>query len=231
MTINKNIRIFIRKIVEDLLPSFWFSNSYYSQDGEDILLSTYLDIKKKDGFFIDVGAHHPFRFSNTALFYKNGWKGINIEPTPNLIQKFKKHRKRDINLPIGVGPQKDVITFYEFDEPALNSFDQKLSEHRDMTTAYSIINQRKIKVDQLAAILDQHLPPNQLIDFLSIDAEGFDYAILQSNDWEKYRPSCVVVESEYETPFLESKTHKYLSKLNYSLVGKTKRSAIYKNAL
>ena len=41
----------------------------YSQEGEDLILQRIFH-NQKDGFYIDVGAHHPFRFSNTALLYK-----------------------------------------------------------------------------------------------------------------------------------------------------------------
>ena len=52
--------------------------------------------------FIDVGAHHPMRFSNTYLFYKKKWKGINIDPLPGSMKLFNKLRPRDINLELGV---------------------------------------------------------------------------------------------------------------------------------
>ena len=47
----------------------------YSQEGEDRVLSSLLfklhGAKHiKDGFYVDVGAHHPYRFSNTCLFYR-----------------------------------------------------------------------------------------------------------------------------------------------------------------
>jgi hypothetical protein len=82
------------------LPQHLHKNGSYSQDGEDMVLKVffYENKRKYEGFYIDVGAHHPFRFSNTAFFYQKGWRGINIEPTPDLIKKFKRYRKRDINL-------------------------------------------------------------------------------------------------------------------------------------
>jgi hypothetical protein len=78
--------------------------------------------KKTKGFYIDVGAHHPFRFSNTALFYKKGWQGINIEPDPSLIKNFNKYRTRDINLNFGVANEEKDLNFFIFNEPAFNTF-------------------------------------------------------------------------------------------------------------
>jgi len=62
-----------------------FKNAYiptslksYSQEGEDLILLRIFE-KKRIGFYVDVGSHHPFRFSNTYLFYRLGWRGINID--------------------------------------------------------------------------------------------------------------------------------------------------------
>ncbi len=41
---------------------------YYSQEGEDILLRRIFG-DQTTGFYVDVGAHHPKRFSNTCYFY------------------------------------------------------------------------------------------------------------------------------------------------------------------
>lgn len=57
--------------------------------------------KKKIGFYVDVGAHHPMRFSNTYFFYRMGWSGINIDAMPGSMKEFKKYRRRDINLELG----------------------------------------------------------------------------------------------------------------------------------
>ena len=43
----------------------------------------------KSGFYVDIGAHHPKRFSNTYFFYKRGWSGITVEPNSDAIKLFK----------------------------------------------------------------------------------------------------------------------------------------------
>ena len=43
----------------------------YSQEGEDMILKSFFENKKHyRGFYVDVGAHHPVRYSNTYFFYK-----------------------------------------------------------------------------------------------------------------------------------------------------------------
>jgi hypothetical protein len=150
---------------------------------------------QKQGFYVDIGAHHPRRFSNTYLFYKQGWTGINIEPNPEVRRLFDVERPRDINLQCGISEFEGKLTYYYFDEPALNTFDYEVVKSRLETTSYKLINQAPIPVFRLDTILKKYLSLTQRIDFLTIDVEGLDLAVLSSNDWELFRPICIVVEA------------------------------------
>ena len=97
----------IKKTVLKYLPIHLFqSHNSYSQEGEDMVLRSFFEGKKNyKGFYIDVGAHHPYRYSNTLYFYKKGWCGINIEPTPGAIKTFNFFRRRYININFGISGQ------------------------------------------------------------------------------------------------------------------------------
>jgi len=228
---NVKIKSFLCKMIRFIYPSFKYLQKSYSQDGEDLVLKAIMNKRyTHNGFYVDVGAHHPFRFSNTAIFYKKGWKGINIEPTPNLITAFNKYRKRDINLNVGIAEKEGELTFYEFDEPALNSFNKDLSVDRNNNTSYNIISQKQIKVFTLEQILDKYMNKNQNIDFITIDVEGLDLSVLSSNNWEKYRPNYVLVEAEinFEEP-QRNEIYAFLSSRSYELIGKTLRTLIFRD--
>lgn len=106
----------MKSLLRAIIPAFiWdrlslFKNLYitrfhhksYSQEGEDMILSRIFG-DKKNGFYVDVGAHHPFRFSNTYLFYKRGWLGINIDAMPGSMRLFDRFRKNDINIESAIG--------------------------------------------------------------------------------------------------------------------------------
>ena len=100
---------------------FFFKKKSYAMDNEDTAVLNYFK-DKKNGFYIDVGAHHPMRFSNTYLFYKKKWKGIYIDALPGSMKLFNKLRPRDINLELGVGQKEEELNYYMFNETALNSF-------------------------------------------------------------------------------------------------------------
>jgi FkbM family methyltransferase len=160
----------------------------YAQCGEDILLG-HIFHDKAAGFFVDVGAYHPFIFSNTYLLYKRGWRGINIEPNPTQFPLFPKHRPRDINLQCAVTDQPGTKTLI---------VDSTFSGLDDDTNLYRKRNPSAPRVQVPAMTLRElfatHMPSGTTIDVMSIDCEGHEIKVLQSNDWSDYAPSVLVVE-------------------------------------
>jgi len=218
------------KLLHNYLSKFLYKKTSYSQDGEDVLLSSFYENRKNyKGFFVDVGAHHPYKLSNTAIFYKKGWHGINIEPTPTLFKSFKKHRKRDINLNIGISNSNEILTFCVFDEPALNSFNIKFSEERNQKGKYKLIDKIQIQTRKLEDVFEQYCK-NQKIDFLTIDVEGFDFEVVKSNNWQKFRPEFVLVEHVFNAAKLnEDEIYKFMCEQNYILVSRTQRTSFFRD--
>jgi FkbM family methyltransferase len=178
------------------LPRDEYRQPSYAQEGEDRILSSLLGLSNRDrkGFYVDVGAHHPRRYSNTFLFYLYGWSGINIDAMPGSMRLFQLERPRDINIEAAVADEVKMLTFYEFNEPALNGFCREIASGRDQYRGWKIINERQIMTVKLKEILEQHLSDGQAIDFLSVDVEGLDLHVLRSNDWDRFRPAVVLIE-------------------------------------
>ena len=200
---------------------------FYSLEGEDIVLDNIFQNQPK-GFYIDIGANHPKMHSNSYLFYKKGWRGINVDAAPGSMQLFSVFRKRDINLERPVSDKVEKLTYFMFDQPRVNTFSEDLANERTRTTTYKIIDRVEIETSTLKKILDEYLPEKTTIDFMSIDVEGFDYRVLLSNDWEKYIPRVIVVEElehadNNDSPFI----YKFLLSKGYQLVAKTGNSCIY----
>jgi FkbM family methyltransferase len=165
----------------------------YAQEGEDLVLARILGSNSSSGFFVDVGAHHPTRLSNTYYFYRRGWRGINVDALPGTASLFQRMRPRDVTVECGVGVKAGVMTYFVFNEPALNTFSEHEAHKKDRYP-YHIVTTLQIPVMTLTEILDKHLPIGMAIDFMTIDAEGFDHEIVCSNDWNRYRPRVVLVE-------------------------------------
>lgn len=226
--LSKNI---IDKFVEIKNNYFdGFSFKSYSQEGEDMILRRLFE-KEQTGFYVDVGAHHPMRFSNTYYFYKKGWKGINIDAMPSSMKLFEKLRKRDINLEIPISNQKQILTYYAFNEPALNGFSKELSERRDGQDNYFIQFTKDLETLTLEEILDKNLPKDEQIDFLSIDVEGLDFMVLQSNNFDKYLPKVILIEI-LGSSILELESNeitKFLKQYGYIIYAKSVNTVIFIN--
>jgi FkbM family methyltransferase len=181
-----------------------------------------------NGFYVDVGAHHPYRYSNTYLFYKQGWHGINIDAMPGSMTLFNDKRPRDLNIECGIGLNKSTMKFHVFNEPAVNTFDEELARAR-CNNVWHINSVVEVPVLPLRYILNEHLLIGQKIDFLTVDVEGLDLDVLMSNDWEKYRPSVVLAETyglSYEDLALDRLT-KYMHSVGYVVYSKTVNTTFF----
>lgn len=213
-------------------PGHEYGRTSYSQEGEDLLLARLFD-NRTSGFYVDVGAHHPARFSNTYYFYLRGWSGINIDPKSGFQDTFDRYRPRDINLNIGIGKTSQTLTYYEFNEPALNGFDAELARSRDGLRQYRITGTRDVLVSPLSEVLNRHLPAGQAISFLTVDVEGLDIDVLMSNDWDRYRPEAIVAELQDDIDLVNlascPMTH-YLVSVGYRPESKLVKSVLFKRA-
>lgn len=206
-----------------------FQTASYAQFGEDLILRSFFPLKK-NGFFVDIGAFHPKFISNTYFFYKRGWRGINIDPTPKSMKLFRKRRPRDVNLELAISDQEEELTLYGCSSPSLNTFSQSMLEERMSFQLLELEFEKKIRPRTLSSVLDQYLPKNQAIDFFSIDAEGFDLKVLKSNDWDKYAPQAIVVESpmDFEPSDLSgNEISLFLAERGYKLISMTPANLIF----
>ncbi len=219
---------FIKTIIYYLLGLL--SHKIYSQEGEDLILKRIFG-KKRSGNYIDIGAHHPIRFSNTYYFYKRGWRGINIEPMPGSSRIFNFFRPKDVNIEIGVSEHEGSLAYHVFSDKALNTFDAEISKERLQNSPYRLKKIINLKTAPLKIILDQHCK-NPDIDFMTIDVEGFEIPVLKSNDWLKYRPKIILVEILFKSldEIKDSSVHQFLQDKDYVLFAKTYNTCFYKDA-
>lgn len=211
---NYKLEFLIKAGIKEIKRKIWrekIKNSY-SQNYEDLIIDKLLN--KKRGKYLEIGAYHPTRLSNTYRFYKNGWKGIVAEPNPKVKFLFKKYRPRDKYLGVGISNKNKKLNYYQFLIPALNTFSKEEAE-KNVNNGHKLEKTVKIKTIKVEEII------NKNIDFLSVDTEGFDELILKSWPWNKYYPKVICVEDG-------GKNINYLLKSKgYILKEKTKSNSIY----
>jgi FkbM family methyltransferase len=165
----------------------------YSQQCEDLTVARYFAGRSHMGFYVDVGAHHPVNKSNTYAFYRRGWHGINIDANPDAIQLFEPRRPRDINILAAISESPSEHVYTKFRNSAFNTLDTGVAK-AVAAGGQKVVGRTSVKTRPLRSVLDEFIPKDQSIDFLSVDVEGFDLEVLRSNDWTRHRPAVVVVE-------------------------------------
>lgn len=191
----------------------------YAKSGEDLQLMQLLKTSK--GFYVDVGCWHPVKASNTYLFYLRGWRGICIDPNPSLVHLYAQYRPNDLLVSAAIS-QDASGTYHIWQEgcSSMNSMDTGfVAQHQKSNQPIQTL---QVPTITLAALLQQHLPQGQVIDFMDVDVEGLDLEVLQTNDWQRFRPRWLMVESDralaedWQSPLVE-----YLHSVGYTCYGKS----------
>jgi FkbM family methyltransferase len=186
---------------------------YYSQNREDLTLASFFpDIEK--GFYVDVGGYDPDEDSVTKLFYLKGWHGINIEPQPSGYESFKKKRPRDINLNVGISNKEGHLKLRTYTSGGLSTFSEGVKQEYEIKPTDDTKEFREITVPvrPLNEVFAENKVPH--IHFMKVDVEGYEYEVLESNDWEKYRPEVLCIEANH----IKHDWRPLLKDANYELV-------------
>lgn len=203
----------------------------YSQSGEDRIINFIFEsLGITHPTYIDIGAHDPFYINNTVIFYDRGSCGINIEPNSTLFAKFQKHRPRDINLNICIGLEEGTIDYYMMDVPTLNTVSREEALRLEAETNRKIVEVRQLPVRTLGSVLKQ-FHRNKFPDFLSLDVEGLDEAILSNIDFAHTAPKVICVETleyvEQGIPKKNNTINQLLAQHDYSVYADTFINTIF----
>lgn len=166
----------------------------WSQFGEDEILCRELDDVMATGFYLDIGANHPARLSNTYRLYRRSMRGITVEPGRVLSSLHEQFRPEDVHLCAGAGEENGVMTFYRIFPHANSTFSAE--QYREwISTGSSLISKSLVPVLTVRSILEGCTFPNRpIFALLSVDTESLDVPVLRGNDWCRFRPRLVVVK-------------------------------------
>ena len=178
----------IQKIYKNSFP-----NKHFAQFGEDIFVSIiFNDIK--NGYYVDIGAYHPYKGSLTYNLHKKGWQGINIDLSKSSIDLFRIARPRDINLNCAISSITGETFYYE---------NSPINQQNSLTKQND--NQKKVSINSftLNDVINNHNIKE--VDYINIDTEGNETEILRSVDFKKIKPILITVE---DNSFIINSTQK-----------------------
>jgi FkbM family methyltransferase len=169
----------------------------YSQFGDDLTTaSLFSGLKGLCMSYIDIGASDPVEGNNTYFFYLRGARGVLVEPNVACTELLRTRRPRDTVLTVGIGTDDRAEADYYVMQgaPGLNTFDKEQAERLARETPYKIERVLKLPLVGINRVMAEHFADKPL-DFLSIDIEGLDYAVLKTLDFRKYRPKVICAET------------------------------------
>lgn len=166
----------------------------YAQNFEDVMLWRALKHVER-GFYVDVGAYSPDADSVTRAFYERGWSGINIEPNPARLAELTARRPRDLNLGVAASDSDGTVSLHVIEDTGLTTLEAEIAqEHGSAGWAAQAID---VPALTLSGLFDAHVPQDQPVHFLKIDAEGHETAVVRGLDLSRHRPWIMVVEATY----------------------------------
>ncbi|MEJ7589524.1 MAG: FkbM family methyltransferase [Ferruginibacter sp.] len=193
--INKLLNIGTRKS-DDLKQ---YEKISYSQSGEDIIIEYLFGLRNiTKPSCLDIGAYHPVVANNTYKFFLRGSKVVNIDANPSAIEKFNILRPADTNLNIGIGNETGEFDFYIMEDDALNTFSRE--EKFNLEKMGSRLKEvKRIQMIPVNNVLNEYFN-SDAPDLISIDAEGVDFDIIKSFDFDRYTPKVICIETINYTP-------------------------------
>lgn len=140
----------------------------------------------RNGIFIEVGAHDGIFQSNTKLledFY--GWTGVLVEPSPCLFRRLVSNRPHSkcFQCALGSFEQENSHLHGDFDGSLMSSIGGHRRNHP---------SKEQVSVRTLQSILDE-LDLHD-IDFLSLDAEGYELNTLKGIDFNRSKIDYILIE-------------------------------------
>ncbi len=169
---------------------------FCSQHGQDKWLVEYVLSHQRAGFFVDVGAYDGIEISNTWLLEsKYGWSGICVEPIPSVFAKLRQNRRCEC-VQGCVASYDGETTFLEVEgNETLSGMAATVSGPHQARIEGSKIRKLRVPCFRLDTLLKERGVSK--IDFLSIDTEGSELAILRSIDWRTVKIGAICVENTY----------------------------------
>jgi FkbM family methyltransferase len=154
---------------------------------------------KRGGFFVEFGATDGVRLSNTFLLESVfGWRGICAEPNPGMFEKLRLNRRCQVTQAcVGAltGERVEFVFADEYGGMVRNMGDDM---HADKRAAFAAMPEFRAELETISLhdLLTSLNAPRE-IDYISIDTEGSELAILEAFPFERWRIKCLSVEHNF----------------------------------
>jgi hypothetical protein len=170
----------------------------YSQNKEDLFVLRYFGNFK--GTLLSIGENDGQTFSNANLLIQHGWGAVLCEPgeTFNDLDELHKNRARVTSYNYAIGDTTGKVKFWESGAHVRGGSDTGLvsttdpAETERWRKAGVKFTEKEIYMLKWDAFYDSLERP--VFEYITIDAEGADWAILQQINLTEVGCRCLVIE-------------------------------------
>ena len=189
-------------------------------------------LQMTNGVFVDVGANDGIHGSMSYQLEKDGWRGILIEPNPQLVKHLREVRTSPV-FQCAISSTEGDLPFFMVEGPGnidgLSRFDYTKEFEDHVISCGGSVNKTIVNVRKISNVIEEAKNLNE-IDLLKIDVEGHELDVLKSFDFKKYNPSLIITEDNFKDSdksvrlFLASKGYAVIARdrINYWFAPKSK---------
>ena len=199
--------------------------SFPGQADQDLLAYLYFR-GKRDGFFLDIGAHDGRTYSNSYVFERLGWRGACVEPLPDVFELLRRNRRCDCyRAALAASGAPDAVFIHALGVDTLSGLESEMAAGHEDWIVREGGSPERIRVKTLTfSDLMGYYPDLRTVDFLSLDVEGAEMSILRSIDFDTYDFGLITVECVEEREgedlrgFMAEKGYEALADLGLDLM-------------
>ncbi len=190
--------------------------TFYSQDGQDLFLSSLLFnyvINNPNSWVVDVGCNHPSHFSNSLFFEKwFGCRVLAIDPLEEFGKIWERERPSAKFISTAIGCSTDLISLSIPQGDFSNNMFATVTGGVSKACGLESL-ERMVQCKPLSSILAEQDITEVLL--MSIDVEGVELDVLKSLDLDEVMIRCMVIENNSNNLFGSSEIRSYLTNRGY----------------
>ena len=163
----------------------------HAQFEEDRILAKIFG-ERTDGSCVEVGANDVRTGSASYLFEQRGWRCLLVEPIPELVEQIRKHRSCTVINCAASSRAGEARFFVAENVEAISGLDVTPERAQWIETAGGTVREITVRTATLDSLLEE--AGFGQLDFVTIDVEGHELAVLEGFDLDRHRPRIVILE-------------------------------------
>lgn len=149
---------------------------------------------KTDGTFVEVGAYDGVTYSHTIGLAKIGWRGVYIEPVPELAEKCRKNHEEHRGITVlecACASENGIGRIYVDEHSCCGSTMNPIVTKNNQ----GLFQGRQVQVELRrldTLLMQEEIDPG--FDLFSIDVEFAECEVLKGFDVDRWRPKMIIIE-------------------------------------